>query len=170
MPRHPKPAERVRRNAAQARRRCDRRTSTSARRGGVVERPHARTRSRRRAAFRVIAVKCGGRRRRYAPTVDVEMQQVAGLRPFIALNHRARIELTEPVEAGSLQHASHRRARQAESHTSRVHDDHNSDGGKCSGYTLGDRPSANFLRRCPGLTLRHDCRRARVKRRAIFQR
>ena len=46
-----------------------------------------------------------------AERFDVEVQQIAGVRPLVALNHRRRLERRQPIQPRARQHARHRRAR-----------------------------------------------------------
>ena len=49
-----------------------------------------------------------------ADAFDVEMEQIAGVRPLIALNHGRRLELRHAIQTRALEHARHRRARDAQ--------------------------------------------------------
>src|SRR5262249_22094248 len=49
-----------------------------------------------------------------AERFDVHVQQIAGVRPLVALNHRRRIELADAIQPRAPQHARHGGARDAD--------------------------------------------------------
>ena len=49
--------------------------------------------------------------------LDIDMQQVAGLGPLVALHHRRRVEPTHSIQARAQQHAGDRRSRHTHAHT-----------------------------------------------------
>jgi len=64
---------------------------------------------------------------------DIQMEEIAGMGPFIALNQRARLEQPQPIQPDSGQHAGDRR-------------------------TWHAKPGTDLPARCTGVAERHDLR------------
>ncbi len=66
---------------------------------------------------RAVAVDAMADAAKAAQRLDVEVQQIARVRPLVSLDDGRRVELTDAIEPGALRHARHGRARHAEAPT-----------------------------------------------------